>query len=127
MSYDINICYHSRANKYLKKLSQKERNKTMLLISEKVRGYIEDGDRRYIFQEKYFSKLGQFDSTVYYLKINLKVIAILSIDEDPIFGKVVVNIFTLCSHEKMNIEIHGIMESLYQKMINEESYDEEEE
>ncbi|MBQ6886443.1 MAG: hypothetical protein GX299_03895 [Epulopiscium sp.] len=127
MSYDINICYHSRANKYLKKLSQNERNKTMLLISEKVRGYIEDGDRRYIFQEKYFSKLGQFDSTVYYLKINLKVIAILSIDEDPIFGKVVVNIFTLCSHEKMNIEIHGIMESLYQKMINEESYDEEEE
>lgn len=125
MSYDINICYHSRANKYLKKLSQNERNKTMLLISEKVRGYIEDGDRRYIFQEKYFSKLGQFDSTVYYLKINLKVIAILSIDEDPIFGKVVVNIFTLCSHEKMNIEIHGIMESLYQKMINEESYDEE--
>ena len=119
MSYDINICYHSRANKYLKKLSQNERNKTMLLISEKVRGYIEDGDRRYIFQEKYFSKLGQFDSTVYYLKINLKVIAILSIDEDPIFGKVVVNIFTLCSHEKMNIEIHGIMESLYQKMINE--------
>ena len=127
MSYDINICYHSRANKYLKKLSQNERNKTMLLISEKVRGYIEDGDRRYIFQEKYFSKLCQFDSTVYYLKINLKVIAILSIDEDPIFGKVVVNIFTLCSHEKMNIEIHGIMESLYQKMINEESYDEEEE
>lgn len=127
MSYDINICYHSRANKYLKKLSQNERNKTMLLISEKVRGYIEDGDRRYIFQEKYFSKLGQFDSTVYYLKINLKVIAILSIDEDPIFGKVVVNIFRLCSHEKMNIEIHGIMESLYQKMINEESYDEEEE
>ena len=127
MSYDINICYHSRANKYLKKLSQSERNKTMLLISEKVRGYIEDGDRRYIFQEKYFSKLGQFDSTVYYLKINLKVIAILSIDEDPIFGKVVVNIFTLCSHEKMNIEIHGIMESLYQKMINEESYDEEDE
>lgn len=127
MSYDINICYHSRANKYLKKLSQNERNKTMLLISEKVRGYIEDGDRRYIFQEKYFSKLGQFDSTVYYLKINFKVIAILSIDEDPIFGKVVVNIFTLCSHEKMNIEIHGIMESLYQKMINEESYDEEEE
>ena len=33
----------------------------------------------------------------------------------------------ICSHEKMNIEIHGIMESLYQKMINEESYDEEEE
>jgi len=34
---------------------------------------------------------------------------------------------SIYSPEKMNIEIQGIMESLYQKMINEESYDEEEE
>ena len=127
MSYDINICYHSRAYKYLKKLRQNEKNQMMSLINKKVRGYIEDGDQRYIFQEKYFSKLGQFDSTVYCLRVNMKIRAILSIDEDPIFGKVIVNIFSLCSPEKMNIEIQGLMESLYQKMINEESYDEEEE
>lgn len=127
MSYDINICYHSRAYKYLKKLSQNEKNQMMSLINKKVRGYIEDGEQRYIFQEKYFSKLGQFDSTVYCLRVNMKIRAILSIDEDPIFGKVIVNIFSLCSPEKMNIEIQGIMESLYQKMINEESYDEEKE
>lgn len=127
MSYDINICYYSRAYKYLKKLNHNEQDQMMRLIDQRVKRYIEDGDKRYIFQEKSFSKLGQFDSTVYCLKVNTKIRAILSIDEDPIFEKIVVNVFTLCSLEKMNIKMQGIMESLYQKMINEESYDEEEE
>ena len=127
MSYDINICYYSRAYKYLKKLNHNEQDQMMRLIDQRVKRYIEDGDKGYIFQEKSFSKLGQFDSTVYCLKVNTKIRAILSIDEDPIFEKIVVNVFTLCSLEKMNIEMQGIMESLYQKMINEESYDEEEE
>ena len=127
MSYNINICYYSRAYKYLKKLNHNEQDQMMRLIDQRVKRYIEDGDKRYIFQEKSFSKLGQFDSTVYCLKVNTKIRAILSIDEDPIFEKIVVNVFTLCSLEKMNIEMQGIMESLYQKMINEESYDEEEE
>ena len=127
MSYDINICYYSRAYKYLKKLNHNEQDQMMRLIDQRVKRYIEDGDKRYIFQEKSFSKLGQFDSTVYCLIVNTKIRAILSIDEDPIFEKIVVNVFTLCSLEKMNIEMQGIMESLYQKMINEESYDEEEE
>ena len=127
MSYDINICYYSRAYKYWKKLNHNEQDQMMRLIDQRVKRYIEDGDKRYIFQEKSFSKLGQFDSTVYCLKVNTKIRAILSIDEDPIFEKIVVNVFTLCSLEKMNIEMQGIMESLYQKMINEESYDEEEE
>ena len=127
MSYDINICYYSRAYKYLKKLNHNEQDQMMRLIDQRVKRYIEDGDKRCIFQEKSFSKLGQFDSTVYCLKVNTKIRAILSIDEDPIFEKIVVNVFTLCSLEKMNIEMQGIMESLYQKMINEESYDEEEE
>ena len=127
MSYDINICYYSRAYKYLKKLNHNEQDQMMRLIDQRVKRYIEDGDKRYIFQEKSFSKLGQFDSTVYCLKVNTKIRAILSIDEDPIFEKIVVNVFTLCGLEKMNIEMQGILESLYQKMINEESYDEEEE
>ena len=127
MSYDINICYYSRAYKYLKKLNHNEQDQMMRLIDQRVKRYIEYGDKIYIFQEKSFSKLGQFDSTVYCLKVNTKIRAILSIDEDPIFEKIVVNVFTLCSLEKMNIEMQGIMESLYQKMINEESYDEEEE
>jgi hypothetical protein len=127
MGYDINICYHSKAYKYLKKLNQNERNKIMSLIDDRIKGFIENKDRRYIFKDVHFPKLGNFDSTVYYLKIKLKDRVILSIDEDPIFEQVIVNIFTICNHDQFNTEMRGIMESLYQKMINEESYDEEEE
>lgn len=127
MGYDIKICYHSKAKKYLKKLNQNECNKMISLIDERIKRFIEDKDSRYIHQEAYFSKLGNFDSTLYYLRINLKNRAILSIDEDPIFDQVIVNIFLICNHDKINVEMNGIMESLYQKMINGESNDEEEE
>lgn len=125
MGYDINIYYHSKADKYLKKMTQNERNKMLELINSRVKGYIEEHDGRYIFQSALFRKIGDFDSTVFYLKINQRERAILSIDKDHIFEKTIVNVFTICNHEKLNAEIKGIMESLYQKMINDESYDEE--
>lgn len=127
MGYDISIVYHTRANKYLNKLHINERNKIISLIDNRIRGFIEEKDTRYIFQDAHFSKLGIFDSTVYYLRINYRDRVILSIDEDPIFEQTIVNIFTICNIDKMNTEMRSIMESLYQKMINEESYDEEEE
>lgn len=127
MGYDINIVYHKRAKKYLSKIPRNERSKIISLIDIRTRAFIETNDPRYIFQEAYFSKLGIFDSTVYYLRINYGERVILSIDEDPIFEQTIVNIYTICNAEKLNIEVKSIMESLYQKMINEESYDEEEE
>ena len=48
MSYDINICYYSRAYKYLKKLNHNEQDQMMRLIDQRVKRYIEDGDKRYI-------------------------------------------------------------------------------
>ncbi len=125
MGYDINIYYHSKVDKYLKKMTQNERNKMLELINSRVKGYVEEHDGRYIFQSAHFRKIGDFDSTVFYLKINQRERAILSIDEDHIFERIIVNVFTVCNHEKLNVEIKGIMESLYQKMINDESYDEE--
>lgn len=127
MGYDINIIYHSRANKYLKKLNQNESNKVRTLIENRIKEFIEKNDTRYILRDAHFSKLGNYDSTVYHLKINIKDRAILSIDEDPIFEQVAVNIFTICNHDKYGVEMQSIMESLYQKMVNAESYDEEEE
>ena len=45
MSYDINICYYSRAYKYLKKLNHNEQDQMMRLIDQRVKRYIEDGDK----------------------------------------------------------------------------------
>lgn len=35
MSYDINICYYSRAYKYLKKLNHNEQDQMMRLIDQR--------------------------------------------------------------------------------------------
>lgn len=127
MEYEIKICYHARVKKYLKKLNRNEKNKVIDLIKERVRGFLVEKDKRYIFQDRFFAKLGKFDSTVYYLKLNVNERVILSIDEDPIFEQINVNIFSICSEDKFKLEIQGIMESLYQKMINGTPCDEEEE
>lgn len=124
MGNTINIYYYRRANKYLNKLDKNEKNKLTILINSKIKDFIEKNDRRYIQQEKYFSKIGKFDSTIYYLRISNDYRAIMSIDEDPIFEEIDVTIYTICKHDKLQVEIQGIMESLYQKMINEETYDE---
>ena len=124
MGNTINIYYHRRANKYLNKLGKNEKTKLMVLINSKIQDFIKKKDRRYIYQEKYFSKLGKFDSTIYYLKISNDSMAIISIDEDPIFEETTVTIYTICKHDKLRSEIQSIMESLYQKMINDDVYDE---
>lgn len=127
MEYKITICYHARVKKYLKKLNRNEKNKVIVLIKKRVMEFLVKKDKRYIFQDHFFEKLGRFDSTVYYLKLNVKDRVILSIDEDPIFEQIIVNIFSICSEDKLKLEIQGIMESLYQKMINGTPCDEEEE
>ena len=57
MGNTINIYYHRRANKYLNKLGKNEKTKLMVLINSKIQDFIKKKDRRYIYQEKYFSKL----------------------------------------------------------------------
>lgn len=126
MRYDINIYYHPRADKYLRKLNEKERDRIVRLINSRIEGYVGKNDGRYISQSVPFHKIGKFNSTVFFLKINQKERAIISIDEDPIFEKIIVNVFTVCNHETLNMEMKGIVESLYQKMINDDLYDEEE-
>ena len=125
MSYDLTICYHPRAKRYLKKLGKKEQDVIIGIIHKRIMEYMENNDCRYIHQDAYFSKLGNFDSTVYYLKISLRERAIISIDEDPIFEKTIVSIFDICTCDKLEVEIKGIMESLYQKMINSDDSEDE--
>lgn len=126
MTSNIKFAFRAKAFKYLKKLNTVEREKTVHQIVSKVNGFLKHNDRRYVFQDHFFSKIGNFDSTIYYIRIDLNRRAIISIDEDPIFGVVKVIIYSICSHDNLQREINGIMQSLYQKMLNDTSNDEEE-
>lgn len=125
MPNKVHFLFHTKAIKYLKKLNMAEREKTLGLIKTRVYGFLYHNDRRYLTQDHYFSKMGMFESTIYYVKIDLNMRAIISVDEDPIFEEVRVNIYAICNRDSLQREISGIMESLYQKMINDTSSDEE--
>ena len=118
MTDNIIFLFSNKAHKQLKKLPRTERIKIEHSIREKVYGFLSCGDSRYLMQDHYFSKMGSFDSTIYYIKLDLHKRAIISVDEDPIFEKAVINIYSICNHDHLEREIRGIMESLYQKMIN---------
>lgn len=121
----VHFLFHTKAIKCLKKLNMAEREKTLGLIKTRVYGFLYHNDRRYLTQDHYFSKMGMFESTIYYVKTDLNTRAIISVDEDPIFEEVRVNIYAICNRDSLQREISGIMESLYQKMINDTSSDEE--
>lgn len=123
MKYKIDIQYHSKANKYLKKLNPNEKNKIIGLIDKRARSFIEYGDKGHVFKDSFFPKIGIFDSTLYYVRLDLKNRAIISIDEDPIFEQTIVNVFVICNHEKMELEIAGIVESINQSIIAGEDFE----
>ena len=125
MPEKVHFLFHTKAVKHLKKLNMAEQEKTLGLIKARVYGFLYHNDRRHLTQDHYFSKMGMFESTIYYVKINLNKRAIISVDEDPIFEEVRVNIYAICNRDSLQREISGIMESLYQKMINDTSSDEE--
>ena len=126
MTDNIHYSCSTKVLKYLKKIPRAERDKISHLIQNRVYGFLYHNDRRYLNQDHYFSKMGLFDSTIYYIRLDLNKRAIISIDEDPIFEEVRINIYAICNRDSLQREINGIMESLYQKMINPTSCNKEE-
>ncbi len=126
MTDNIHFLFSNKSRKQLKKLPRTERIKIEHLIRERVYGFLSCGDSRYLIQDHYFSKMGLFDSTIYYIRLDLHKRAIISIDEDPIFDEVRIKIYAICNHDSLEREIKGVMESLYQQMINPTSCKKEE-
>lgn len=125
MAENIHLLLSNKAFKHIKKLPRSEQGRILNLIRTRVYGFLYHNDRRFLHQDHYFSKMGMFDSTIYYIRLDLHNRAIISVDEDPIFDEIRINIFSICNHDNLQREIKGVMQSLYQKMINDTSYEEE--
>ncbi|MFZ2725782.1 MAG: hypothetical protein WAX77_06010 [Methylococcaceae bacterium] len=57
-------------------------------------------------------------SSLYVLKINRNLRAILAIDEDPIFEQVIFTLFRVVKVDEIEKAYKGVAESLYQNFIN---------
>lgn len=125
MAENIHFLLSNKAFKHIKRYPRSEQVRILNMIRTKVYGFVYHNDTRFLKQDHYFSKMGTFDSTIYYIRLDLHNRAIISVDEDPIFDETRVNILSICNHDNLQREIKGIMQSLYQKMINDTSYEEE--
>ena len=64
------------------------------------------------------SALNGYTSSLYTLKISVKLRVILAVDEDPIFGQVIFTLFRVVKHDELDKAYQGVAESLYQELLH---------
>jgi hypothetical protein len=66
------------------------------------------------------TNLNGYESSLYTLRVSHRLRAILTVDEDPIFGQVIFTLFRVVPHDKLGQAYAGVAESLYQELIHSE-------
>lgn len=64
------------------------------------------------------SDLNGYESSLYTLKVSRELRAILTVDEDPIFGQVVFTLFRVVRHDDLNQASKSVAASLYQELLH---------
>ncbi len=99
----------------LKRFSQTERD----LIADRINFYCEHliNDKRFFYQNTYVSRLirlqGDFDSSLYILRLNPEIRVVLSVDDDPIFGQIIVTLFRVVKRKNIDKAFNSVAETLY--------------
>jgi hypothetical protein len=65
------------------------------------------------------SDLNGYESSLYTLKVSPKLRAILSVDEDPIFGQVIFTLFRAVKLDELDRAYKDVAESLYRELVRE--------
>lgn len=60
--------------------------------------------------------LNGYESSLYTLKVSQELRAILTVDEDPIFGQVVFTLFRVVRHDDLDQASKSVAESLYREL-----------
>lgn len=119
---DVLIESTKNFEKDLDKLSKDERAITVKKINDCASLFPNnksDGYRK-LRRIPLLSGLNGYDSSLYTLKVSQKLRAILTVDEDPIFGQVIFTLFRVINHDDLGKAYQGIAESLYQEILHHE-------
>jgi len=117
---DVLIESTKRFEKDIAKLSEREKETAIRKINGCAELFIIDKPNVYRKLKPLRIHLNSYDSSLYTMKISLKLIVVLTIDEDPIFGQVILTLFRLVTHDDFNNAYQGVVESLYQDMHHQE-------
>ena len=64
---------------------------------------------------------GGLDATLYSLRVDRDIRAILTVDDDPLFSQVIITLLRVVRHGELERAYKGIPESLYQGMLEKPS------
>jgi Txe/YoeB family toxin of Txe-Axe toxin-antitoxin module len=91
-----------------------------LLSSENKESFYENSEQFRNIKLNHF-----YDSTIYSLKINDEQRIILTIDDDPIFGCILVTLFRLVNRDEAHKAYNAVAEIIYQDFTVEENQETE--
>jgi hypothetical protein len=103
----------------LKNFSTAERD----LIANEINSCCENltGDRQIFYQNTYLPRLirleRDFDSSLCVLRINPEIRIILSVDDDPIFGQIIVTLFRAVRRSDVDEAFNSVVETLYKGLL----------
>lgn len=113
---DVLIESTKKFEKDIAKLSEHEKEIAIRKINGCAELFIVDKPNVYRKLKPLRIHLNGYDSSLYTMKISLKLIVVLTIDEDPIFGQVIFTLFRIVKHDDLDKAYKGVVESLYQDM-----------
>ncbi|MBK1988611.1 hypothetical protein A0J48_013860 [Sphaerospermopsis aphanizomenoides BCCUSP55] len=96
----------------------KEMNRNFELLSSENNSFYEHSE-----QLRNIKLNHDYDSTIYCLKINEQQRIILTIDDDPIFGCILITLFRIVNVEEAQQAYNAIAELIYQDFTVEENQD----
>lgn len=96
----------------------KEMNRNFELLSSENNSFYEHSE-----QLRNIKLNHDYDSTIFCLKINQEQRIILTIDDDPIFGCLLITLFRLVNSEEAQQAYNAIAEFIYQDFTVEENQD----
>ena len=110
-----------RFEKDLNKLNSFDKNKVVKAINNCVNWVGENGiySSKKLSRLKIHSHIEGYESSLYLLKIDRKKRVMLCIDEDPIFGQIIFTLFRVFYVDKIEENIKGFVESMYQRLREE--------
>ncbi|TAF07338.1 MAG: hypothetical protein EAZ77_10085 [Nostocales cyanobacterium] len=96
----------------------KEMNRNFELLSSENNSFYEHSE-----QLRNIKLNHDYDSTIYCLKINDEQRVILTIDDDPIFGCILITLFRIVNHVNAQKAYNAVAEMIYQDFTVEENQD----
>jgi len=117
---DILIESTSRFEQDLSSMSEGEKDIAIQKINECAALFPEHKINAYRKLRRLPLNISGYDSSLYTMRISPESRIILAVDEDPIFGQVILTLFRVANRDDFNKAYQVVVESLYKDLLRQE-------